>query len=258
MTLATRLARLASALRYLSVYAHSPLRWRLGVGRCPLCGRSPFLALGPSPFLTRCLRCSANVTNLSLIPVIEKHFGGRYKGKRAYELSTFGSTLKWLRRHFERVETSEYFPDRPMGALADGVLNQDVQRLTFADESFDLITSNQVFEHVPDDVQGYRECLRVLKPGGALVFAVPLRNLPQTEPKARLLPDGKVEIIGEPEYHDSRLGGPGSALCFWHHSLRDIERRVSQVGFASVTLEPVMLVGAQAAAEWVVYARRGG
>jgi SAM-dependent methyltransferase len=248
--------RVASALRYLSVYASPPGRWRAGWGQCPLCGHVPFLALGPSPFLTRCLRCSANVTNLSLVPIIERHFEGRYTDKVAYELSSFGSTLKWLRRHFQRVEASEYFPHLARGSLAGGIRNEDVQCLTYPDASFDLVTSNQVFEHVPDDIAGYRECLRVLKPGGALVFSVPLRDLAQTEPKARLLPGGSIEIIGEPEYHDSRLGGPGSALCFWHHSLRDMAQRVGQVGFAAVSLEPVTLAKVQHLPEWVIYAKR--
>jgi ubiquinone/menaquinone biosynthesis C-methylase UbiE len=32
-----------------------------------------------------------------------------------------------------------------------------VQRLSFADASFDLCTSTEVFEHVPDDRAGLRE-----------------------------------------------------------------------------------------------------
>ena len=93
----------------------------------------------------------------------------------AYELSSYGSILKWLRKHFRSVSTSEYLPSGELGRLVNGTLNQDIQKLTFEDDSFDILTSNQVFEHVPDDRAGYRESYRVLRPGGALIFSVPYR-----------------------------------------------------------------------------------
>jgi SAM-dependent methyltransferase len=246
--------RVSAAIQYLRLYAARPHQWRLGLGECPICGRSLFVSLQASGFMTRCLRCTANVTNLALIPVIKRHFRGAFANLDAYELSTFGATLSWIQRNCGRVVTSEYFPDKPLGDKIDGVLNQDVQHLTFEDQSFDLVTSNQVFEHVPDDTQGYRECARVLRPGGALIFAVPLRDLPATQPKAFFDSSGALRIIGEPEYHDSRLGGRGSALCFWHHSIRDIAERVRNAGFDRVQLVDVVVARVQRAPERVVYA----
>lgn len=204
--------------------------------------------------MTRCFRCTANVTNLSLAPVIAQHFGGCYVGRSAYELSTFGSTLKWLRSRFSLVKTSEFFPKKPFGSFVDGVLNQDVQHLTFADGSFDLVTHNQVFEHVQDDVQGFHEILRVLKPGGAMVACIPLHDIPETKRKAYLGAHGSLQFIGEPEYHDSRLGGPRSAPVFWHHSIHDLRQRVHSVGFSHVELVDVIICKAQRRPEIVVYA----
>lgn len=43
----------------------------------------------------------------------------------------------------------------------------------FPDNTFDVITSNHVIEHVHDPVTLIRECMRVLKPGGKLVLATP-------------------------------------------------------------------------------------
>lgn len=42
--------------------------------------------------------------------------------------------------------------------------------LPFKDASFDLVTANGVIEHLEDDVQMVRECMRVLKPGGHALF----------------------------------------------------------------------------------------
>jgi len=49
----------------------------------------------------------------------------------------------------------------------------DIINLPFTNESFDVVTCFDVFEHVPDDVRAFHEVHRVLKPGGLLVFTVP-------------------------------------------------------------------------------------
>jgi SAM-dependent methyltransferase len=47
------------------------------------------------------------------------------------------------------------------------------EQLPFRDESFDLVTMNQVIEHVSDQAVVLREAARVLKPGGAIYVACP-------------------------------------------------------------------------------------
>jgi 2-polyprenyl-3-methyl-5-hydroxy-6-metoxy-1,4-benzoquinol methylase len=50
---------------------------------------------------------------------------------------------------------------------------EDIQELSFGDSSFDLILSNHVLEHVPDDQQAVTELARILTPGGAAIITVP-------------------------------------------------------------------------------------
>ena len=167
-------------------------------------------------------------------------------------MSTYGATLNFLRKHVEHVYESEYIEGKMSGEIVDGILNQDVQETSFSDSSLDLITSNQVFEHVPDDRKGYVECFRVLRPGGALLFTVPLYDIPATEKLAEIR-DGELIYFKKPEYHDSRATGPQSILTFWHHSLNDIAERVSSVGF-DVTVEDVFIATYQNPATKVVHA----
>ena len=47
------------------------------------------------------------------------------------------------------------------------------ERLPFADRSFDLVTLNQVMEHVAEQTAVLQEALRVLKHGGAIYIASP-------------------------------------------------------------------------------------
>ncbi len=212
-----------------------------------------FVSLAPSAFMTRCMKCKANITNLSLIPVIQLHFSGRMKDATAYELSTYGATLEFLKENFKAVQTSEYFPNLKLGIVCDGILNQDVTRLTFGDSVFDLITSNQVFEHVPDVKQGMRECFRVLKKGGSLVFSVPLYDTERTQQIARLK-GAQIEWIEQPEYHDSRLGGPRSAPVFWRFSIRDITEQVRAGGFEKVEIVNISIAPSQGEPMQVIYA----
>jgi len=52
------------------------------------------------------------------------------------------------------------------------------ERLPFPDNSFDLILSHEVLEHVQDDAMVIREIVRTLKPGGRLVIFCPNRGYP--------------------------------------------------------------------------------
>jgi SAM-dependent methyltransferase len=245
-------SRIRSVIRYLS-WADPFYKWKLSRGSCPACDATLFISLKPSDFLTRCLSCKANVVNLSLIPVIKKHFGGLKNTAHAYELSTYGATLGYLKNNFGQVTVSEYMSGEVNGALINGVLNEDILNLTFAENTFDLITSNSVLEHVPDDIKGVQECLRTLKPGGALIFSVPLYDTPLTIRMAVITPTG-IDFLSEPEYHDSRLSGPKSALTFWRHSYHDICNRVRAAGFNRVELVDVIITPSQGLPTKVVYA----
>jgi len=49
----------------------------------------------------------------------------------------------------------------------------DIISLPFEDGSFDKIVCSEVLEHIPDDKQGIKEIVRVLKDDGTLVISVP-------------------------------------------------------------------------------------
>jgi SAM-dependent methyltransferase len=70
--------------------------------------------------------------------------------------------------------------DRAVEALAraDGIVLGVGERLPFADNSYDLILSNEVLEHVEDDRAGAAEMVRVARPGGRIVIFAPNRWYP--------------------------------------------------------------------------------
>jgi SAM-dependent methyltransferase len=207
----------------------------LRASRCPACGPTLFLRLAPHAIGVRCLRCAASAVTLSLIAVLQSVRPG-FAGQALYELSSRGALHDFLRRRVGNLTCSEYFDGVPPGARRDGVLCQDVQRLTFADASFDVCTSTEVFEHVPDDSRGFREMRRVLRAGGALVFTVPLRDAGPTLERARLDGQGAVEHLLPPEYHGDRIRGPGRVLAFRNYG-HDIVDRLRACGFAEARID---------------------
>lgn len=124
----------------------------------------------------------------------------------------------WLKTHYPRTVGSEYLgPPLPFGVQdGRGIRNESLTQLSFADAAFDHILSFDVFEHIPNYLDGFRECLRCLKPGGTLVFTVPFSHGSDAHiVRARQDTAGAIEHLLSPEYHGDPLSSAG-CLCFYH------------------------------------------
>jgi SAM-dependent methyltransferase len=215
-------------------WALKTLDWRqLGArpGRCPICGPTLFVRLNRTDWGVRCLRCGS-APNTLLIAGVLQDLCPNMGELEVYALASHGPLFDYLLARSGHLTFSYYDPDVPPGESRDGVLCQDVQRLTFADDTFDLCVHSEVFEHVADDEQGFRDIHRVLKPGGLTVFTVPVFDRWITVERARLV-DGEIEHLLPPSYHNDQLRGP--VLAFRDYG-RDITSRLTAAGFADVRM----------------------
>ena len=223
-----------------------PSKLRLSLRECPACGHSVFIRLGEGEVAVRCLRCSATPVHLALIAAVKADLP-RMGRRSAYELSSRGPVLKYLRRQFETVICSEYFKGISGGTMVNDVRCEDVQQLSFEDSSFDLCTSTEVFEHVADDLAGFREVFRVLRPDGHFVFTVPLSGALSTTERAAVV-DGHLTHYLPPAYHGDNLTGSDSVFVFRDYGT-DVCARIMAAGFRQATMiEP--------AADYFGYARK--
>ena len=55
-----------------------------------------------------------------------------------------------------------------------GETRVDIQKMQFADDSFDTIICHQIMEHIPDDESAMRELYRVVRPDGIVIFSTPI------------------------------------------------------------------------------------
>lgn len=85
-------------------------------------------------------------------------------------LASAFETIVGLDIEFERLQTAK--------TRSDSVVNGAGEDLPFPDDSFDLMLSHEVLEHVQDDEAAIREMIRVLRPGGRLVLFCPNRGYP--------------------------------------------------------------------------------
>lgn len=225
--------------KYLSEIAGSVLKGQFGLPQCHCasCGRDTrFLVSGNESRSIRCLSCRSTAISLATVSQI-RQLPLDPKSSSVYELSYHGAVFRHLQTSFANFTFSEFFGPPAGGALVNGVRNEDVQRLSFADASFDLVSSTEVFEHVPEYLAGFAQVCRVLRPGGWFVFTVPFFDDPQTRCICRLGAGGRLEWVGPEEYHDSQVTGVGSVPVFWHHSKLQILADLRSVGFASAELK---------------------
>jgi SAM-dependent methyltransferase len=222
---------------------------------CPIClMHRYFIRLRHDEINIRCLSCRSSAVTLSIASVLEE-LNLNLKNIDIYELSSRGPLFKFLKKNNCKLTYSEYYMDTPLGEFKNGIQCQDVQHLTYKDKSFDLCTSTDVFEHVPNDLLGFRDILRVLKKNGVFVFTVPLHAATETVERAKILPNGDVKHILSPEYHGDPITESDSILAFRNYG-QDIVQRLKSLGFSQAEIVQPRIFQAWGASRSVVIAHK--
>jgi SAM-dependent methyltransferase len=121
------------------------------------------------------------------------------------------------------------------------VRHEDMQRLSFKAETFDLVVHSDVLEHIPDPYQGMMEIHRVLRPGGKCVFACPIYSVMDHRKRAEIL-EGNLIFLDGPCFHGDPLREHGVPV-FYEFGLSLIHD-LKRLGFrASYVLDHSLIKG---------------
>ncbi|AOH84402.1 hypothetical protein AWL63_10920 [Sphingomonas panacis] len=119
-----------------------------------------------------------------------------------------------LRGRFSRFIGSEYTENPNTAASLYPIPIMDLQALNLPDATFDIVTTNEVLEHVPSLDGALREIHRILKPGGYHIGTVPfLYTQDDSIVRARLEANQVIHLM-PPEYHDNPVDHELGALVF--------------------------------------------
>lgn len=147
---------------------------------------------------------------------------------RVYEPGMIGP----FRKHLVALDGYQqfFFYEDPSTA-EPGAPHQDLESLTFGDESFDLVISSDILEHVARPEAAFREIARVLVVGGFHVFTVPL-HIPgrvKTVSRVELVDRREVHVLPE-RYHGNGRGG--RSLVYTDFGV-DVVTTLSRAGFST-------------------------
>ncbi len=188
------------------------LKYRKNIGYCPICeGMTLFIEY--SSWLRdnyRCLRCDSTPRQRAIMKVLkEKH--PHYSTINIHESSPYGPASSKLKRECPHYIATHYFLDVPLGSYKDDVRCENLECMTFENETFDLIVTQDVLEHVLNPAKTFREIARTLKPGGSHVFTVPYYSGNKTIVRAQKTSEG-IRFLKEKQFHGNPIDNAGSLV----------------------------------------------
>ncbi len=183
-----------------------------------------------------CPICKMN-NRQRLISTLIKQLLSVKPGQTIYLMEQITSIYNWVHTTFtdHKVIGSEYLgPEYQVGTVINGVRHENIENLSFNDAKFDIIISNDVFEHVPNPLKAFAECVRVLKKGGVMLTTIPFHSASDESVTRARITNGNPEKLLPPVYHSNPVS-PGS-LVFTDFGW-DVLTHLKASGFSDVSID---------------------
>ncbi len=159
--------------------------------RCPCCGWTGMRFLdyaGHRQNAIICPRCGSHPRHRALWTFLADEAGRLEAGAAVLHLSAETNLMPiFTRRRDLRYVTADL-------KLRSAMVRADATRLPFRSESFDMIVSSHMLEHIEYDADAIAEFARVLAPGGQAIVMVPMMAEWRTSPTREFhAPDPNLE-----------------------------------------------------------------
>lgn len=232
-------------------------------GQCPVCEQpTVFTADGPYFRSTlKCGNCDSRPRQRALMHVLTLYFP-KWRELFIHEGSPGWDRLSIrLASECRKYVASQYDTSRDWGCTVENSRMpckkyrcETLEKQTFADSSFDLVITQDVFEHVFRPDLAISEIARTLKPGGATVMTVPIVKRMNRSVRRASFEGSEVVNILPAEYHGNPLSKDGSLvtidwgfdICAYlqHHSgLSFLMLQIDQINFGIRAALNEVLIG---------------
>ncbi len=178
-----------------------------------------------------CPYCGMNNRQRLITTLIKQELVGKINQK-IYLMEQVTPIFQWVKNNFSshQVIGSEYLGyEYKSGEVINELRHENIENLSFHDSSIDLIVSNDVFEHVPNPLVAFKECVRVLSIGGVMLSTVPFHRDIYNSITRALLIDNDLNMLLPEIYHGNPISSEGS-LVFTDFGWELIDNLI-EVGF---------------------------
>jgi len=198
-------------------------------GFCPICNKNTTF-ISENTWLRdhfHCKNCGSIPRQRALMLVLEKYYPN-WRNLNIHESSPCSITNKFS-SECKGYIASQFFHKEKVGTFINDYRNENLEKQTFNDETFDIVITQDVFEHIYNPEKAFSEIARTLKHGGSHIFTVPLINkFNKTEVWAKQGEDGEPIFLKQEEWHGNPIDSRGSPVTMhWGYDIIDFIKECS-------------------------------
>lgn len=223
-------------------------------GHCPVCDRPTVFEVNTGAMFAerpnlreglRCRHCRLTARQRLLLLAMQEEIGGLAEPLRGAMLEQTTRLYRVAHARWRWLVGSEYLGDDRVGGRQywwstrwwrwRRTRHESITAFSWPAHSLGLLVHSDVLEHVGDTGQALRECSRVLRKGGVMLFTVPFfASRDNSILRGRVQPNGRIEHLEPPEYHGDGITRGG--IYTFHNFGWDFFELLRDAGFDRVEI----------------------